>query len=114
MQISVPTVALKPTGDVTRSPKQRYQWPHKKDLCPPNNMENNIVAPEVNFREYISSVIKSAHSGCETQRRRHQKSKTGVSVAPEKGLVSSKFLKKNCKPQWVTYQSSIIPLDHTP
>ena len=27
--------ALKPRGDVTRSPKQGYQWPHKKDLRPP-------------------------------------------------------------------------------
>ena len=24
-----PTLALKPRGDVTRSPKQRYQWPQK-------------------------------------------------------------------------------------
>ena len=24
-----PTLALKPKGDVTRSPKQGYQWPHK-------------------------------------------------------------------------------------
>ena len=31
-----PTLALKPRGDVTRSPKQGYQWPHKKDSCPPN------------------------------------------------------------------------------
>ena len=22
-------------GDVTRSPKQGFQWPHKEDLCPP-------------------------------------------------------------------------------
>ena len=22
-------------ADVTRSPKQEYQWPHKKDSCPP-------------------------------------------------------------------------------
>ena len=21
--------------NITRSPKQGYQWPHKKDLCPP-------------------------------------------------------------------------------
>ena len=28
------TVALKPRADITRSPKQGYQWPHKKDLCP--------------------------------------------------------------------------------
>ena len=38
---------------------------------------------------------KAVHSGFETQRRRHQKSKTGVSVAPQKGLVSSKnFISK--------------------
>ena len=30
------------------------------------------------------SVNKTAHSGIETQRRRHQKSKTGVSVTPQK------------------------------
>ena len=24
-----PTLALKPRGDVTRSPEQGYQWPHK-------------------------------------------------------------------------------------
>ena len=29
------TLALKPRADVTRSPKQGYQWPHKKDMCPP-------------------------------------------------------------------------------
>ena len=28
-----PTLALKPRGDVTRSPKQGYQWPHKWDMC---------------------------------------------------------------------------------
>ena len=34
-RIKLPTLALKPTGDVTRSPKQGYQWPNKMDLCPP-------------------------------------------------------------------------------
>ena len=29
------TLALKPRGDVLRSPKQGYQSPHKKDSCPP-------------------------------------------------------------------------------
>ena len=28
------SLALKPRADVTRSPKQGYQWPHKKELCP--------------------------------------------------------------------------------
>ena len=26
---------LKPRTDITRSPKLGYQWPHKKDSCPP-------------------------------------------------------------------------------
>ena len=28
-------LALKPRGDITRSPKQGYQWPYEKDLYPP-------------------------------------------------------------------------------
>ena len=49
------------------------------------------VAPEVNLRECVThtpppSLNKATNSGFETQRRRHQKSKTGVSVAPQKGL----------------------------
>ena len=34
------TLALKHGADVTRSPKQGYQWPHKKDMCPPKILEN--------------------------------------------------------------------------
>ena len=30
MRIRLPTLALKLTGDITRSPKQGYQWPHKR------------------------------------------------------------------------------------
>ena len=40
------------------------------------------------------SLNKAAHSGFETQRRCHQNSKTGVSVVPQKGLMSSKIWKK--------------------
>ena len=28
------TLALKSRANVTRSPKQGYQWPHERDLCP--------------------------------------------------------------------------------
>ena len=54
------------------------------------------IAPEVNLREHIScmpppSTNKAAYSGFETQRRCHQKSKT---VAPQKGLMSSKNFHK--------------------
>ena len=58
------------------------------------------AAPEMNLRECVIWILlpstnKAAHSGFETQRRHHQKSKTGVSVAPQKGLMTSKnfFLK---------------------
>ena len=38
---------------------------------------------------------KGIHLGFETQGRRHQKSKTGVSMAPKKGLVSYKKFNNN-------------------
>ena len=38
------TLALKPRADVTRSPKQGYQWPHKKDLCPSEIFKKNKAA----------------------------------------------------------------------
>ena len=52
-------------------------------------------------RKHASEVI---HPGFETQSRRYQKSKTGVSVASQKGLVSYKnyFKKKN-------YMCSVCP-----
>ena len=28
--------AFETQADIIRSPKRGYQWPHKKDLCPPN------------------------------------------------------------------------------
>ena len=34
-----PTLALKPRGDVTRNPTQGYQWPQKKDMCPPKTFK---------------------------------------------------------------------------
>ena len=46
--IRLSTLVLKPRGDITRSPKQGYQWPHKKDLCPPNFFlifKNILIVP---------------------------------------------------------------------
>ena len=53
------------------------------------------VTPKVNLRECVihmplSSMNKAAHTGFETQRIHHQNSKTGISVVPQKGLMSSK------------------------
>ena len=36
------TLALKRRADITRSPKQGYQWPHKKDLCPTNILKKKL------------------------------------------------------------------------
>ena len=58
------------------------------------------VTPEVNLRNSLHAGDKASkrgiHPDFETQGRRHHKSKTGVSAAPQKGLVSSKkiFLKE--------------------
>ena len=42
VRIRLPIRALIPRGDVTRNPKQGYQWPHKKDLCPPKIFLKNL------------------------------------------------------------------------
>ena len=44
------TLALKPRADVTRSPKQGYQWPHKKDLCPTKMFKKNVLNPYLSKR----------------------------------------------------------------
>ena len=54
------------------------------------------VALEVNLRNPLHPGEKACkqgiHPGFKTQGRRHQKSKTGVWVTPQKGLMSSKLL----------------------
>ena len=63
--------------------------------------------PQVNLREHISHMLlpsanKATHSGFETQRRCHQKSKTGVSVAPKMDTCQTKnSLKKIKKKRYV-------------
>ena len=39
MQIRQPTLALKPRGDVTRNPKQGYQWPQKWTCVRPKTLK---------------------------------------------------------------------------
>ena len=60
-----------------------------------------VSAPLIFLTLHIDSITgilackRGIHSDFETQRRRHLKSKTGVSAAPQKGLMSSKeFWKK--------------------
>ena len=62
------------------------------------------VAAEVNLRERVTCIPppianKVAHFSFVTQRRCHQKTKTRVSVALQKGLMSSKILLKKTRMQ---------------
>ena len=69
MLIRLPTLALKPRGDVTRSPKQGYQWPHKKDFCPPKTLEKKshikawIGGPvtHVAGRVFLDAALDNVH-----------------------------------------------------
>ena len=70
------------------------------------------VAPEVNLRNSWHAGDEAhkqgIHPGFETQGRHHQKFKTGVSVAPQKGSMSSKNLKK--KKQYESGSASLSAL----
>ena len=47
------TLALKPRADVTRSPKQGYQWPH---TCPPKILKKtNKKKPSYRIAIYVFS-----------------------------------------------------------
>ena len=68
------------------------------------------VAPEVNRWNLLHAGNEARkqeiHPGFETLDRRHQKSKTGVSVAPQKGLMSSKKILKKSLPFFLGEHSS--------
>ena len=58
----LPTPDLKPRGDVTTSPKQGHQWPHKKDLCPPKILKKSfLVQPEDNGHIVKNMLFSTSH-----------------------------------------------------
>ena len=63
-----------------------------------DNVHDIIFFEVINHSEpppmLVDTSTQEIHPGFETQGRCHQKSKTGVSVAPRKELMSSKNLKK--------------------
>ena len=64
---------------------------------------------EVNLRDHVTcmpppSVNKAAHSGFETKGRRHQKSKSGVSVAPRKD---------SCPPKKILSTNLLTPMERS-
>ena len=71
------------------------------------------VTPGVNLWGHVThvplpSASKVAHSGFETQRRYHQKSKTGVSVAPQKAHVLQFYFKKDFLSYTMPDQLSLV------
>ena len=75
--------------------------------CVPAAKRSASVVPEVDLGElYITFALhnanKAAHSGFETQRIDHQKSKIGVTVAPKKDMCPPKtFFKKKITVDWL-------------
>ena len=41
-------LALQLRADITRNPKQRYQWPYEKDLCPPKILKKKNLKKSKN------------------------------------------------------------------
>ena len=50
-------LALKARTDIFRSPKQGYQWPNKKDMCPPKNLKKKNVSKSQNISAKTSETI---------------------------------------------------------
>ena len=56
------TLALKLGVEVTRSPKQGYKWPHKKDSCPPKIKIKKFIEfiefNDIRTKSRLSDVLK--------------------------------------------------------
>ena len=60
LRIRPPTLALKPRGDVTRSLKQEYQWPNKRDMCPPKVFIKKVLSQyrtKVRLYKYVYMYV---------------------------------------------------------
>ena len=72
------TLALKPRADVTRSPKQGYQWHHEKNICPPKIFLKNYSEWRINL-------------GCARRCGRRKKCNNWVSKGKQRKLFTSIF-----------------------
>ena len=70
------TLALKPRADITRSPKQGYQWPHQKNLCPQETVKKKreknstsiVCTNKLSARFQIWKVFISDIINCEREK----------------------------------------------
>ena len=51
------TLVLKHKADITRSPKQGYQWPLKKDSCPTKILKKRKIDNPVIFRDEVTFQV---------------------------------------------------------
>ena len=60
----------------------------------------------------MNKANKAAHSGFEIQRRRHQKSKTAISVSPQMDMCPTKILKKDSydRNRLLTFSNELVPM----
>ena len=57
-----PTLALNPRKNVTRNPKQGYQWPPKKDMCVHQKLKKHLcfgflVTSPLGFKARVGSAL---------------------------------------------------------
>ena len=76
-------LTLKPRTDVTKSPKQGYQWPHENDLCPPNFFLKILFA--------ISCVLVVIISSCNWPRKQPLSLELGTTLCMSYRLNMLKF-----------------------
>ena len=55
MRIRQPTLALKPRRDITKNPKQGYQWPQKGHVYRPNFKKRSFHWCICSFARYVNS-----------------------------------------------------------
>ena len=106
------TLALKPSADVTRSPKQGYQWPHKKNLCPPKFLKRKTLQ----WWQRASVGVLSRKLCCQRQSFsfltcRSPQQVSGTALFPS---AQTNSLKNNCifedKGKWKVFTFDLLTL----
>ena len=84
MWIRQPTLALKPRGDVTRNPKQAYQWPQKRTCVRQKLFKKNTIQKKKNQQsdliEFRKEPLLCLHRQFNTRTRYIRR------VSPDSGL----------------------------
>ena len=100
-------IVLKPRADFTRSPKQGYQWPYKKDLCP-----TKILKKTQFFRTNFWVISYGTHTwGLQIYSQALLiKTKSGSNLwFVKKGVMSPTWCPQLCWSEYFAIWSSFLP-----